>query len=139
MKNLPKIAQSRSDPRPPARPTQPASFLPLWTLFVQLGAEGELSDCQQGEVCLWGGGQVKPPPTLIICGLTVCCQARRLSWQPCTTRSGRVEMYETLRGEGSRDFPVCEQHGCLLLRTMVNVIGYFFVFFFTCTVHKNKI
>lgn len=50
------------------------------------------------------------------------------------------EEYECLRGEsGHRDFPVCGQHGCLLLLTMVNVIGYFFVLFsfFTCTVHKK--
>lgn len=37
-----------------------------------------------------------------------------------------------------RDFPMYEQHGYLLLPTLVNVIGYFFVFFFTCTVHKIK-
>ena len=42
------------------------------------------------------------------------------------------------RGSGHQDFPVYEQHGYLLLRTLVNVIGYFFVFFFTCTVHKIK-
>lgn len=34
------------------------------------------------------------------------------------------------RGNGRQDFPVYEQHGCLLFPTLVNVIGYFFVFFF---------
>lgn len=34
------------------------------------------------------------------------------------------------RGNGHQDFPVYEQHGYLLLRMLVNVIGYFFCFLF---------
>lgn len=93
------------------------------------------------EVCLLGrgGGRWCTPPILIICALTVCCRALPVFQADLHEGWESLNVCMPERGNGHQEFPVYEQHGYLLLPTLVNVIGYFFfVFFFTCTVHKIK-